>query len=146
MIRYRFATLDDVLILAHMNRQLVEDEGHRNRFKPVSWFVDRMRGFLTGNYHAVLFEVAGETFATTAEDAVAAAVADGARTVVLVGRDDTYAELAADVVAGLDEAADPPVVMLAGSAPEGVDVDTISIKSNVLETLGRLADRVGGGS
>ena len=32
------------------------------------------------------------------------------------------------------------------AAPEGVEVETIKIKSNVLDTLGRLADQVGGGS
>lgn len=62
-MRHRFATHDDVPILAHMNRQLVEDEGHRNRFKPASWFEDRMRGFLTSGYRAVLIEIAGETVA-----------------------------------------------------------------------------------
>lgn len=92
------------------------------------------------------FEVAGEGFAATADEAVAAARADGARTVVLVGLDDTYAEMAADVVAGLKDSPDPPVVMLAGAAPEDVGVETINIKSNVLDTLGRLADQVGGGS
>jgi ribosomal protein S18 acetylase RimI-like enzyme len=62
-MNYRFATLDDVPILTRMNRQLVEDEGHRNRFKPDAWFEERMRGFLTGGYDAVLFELAGEVVA-----------------------------------------------------------------------------------
>ena len=60
MIDYRFATLDDVPALARMNRQLVEDEQHRNRFKPDAWFEERMRGFLSEAYKAVLFDLAGE--------------------------------------------------------------------------------------
>jgi hypothetical protein len=57
MMNYRFATLEDVPLLATMNRQLVDDEGHRNRFKPDAWFEDRMRTFLAGKYTAVLFEI-----------------------------------------------------------------------------------------
>ena len=55
-LKYRFATFDDIPLLAKMNRQLVEDEQHRNRFKSEEWFVERMRGFLAGEYRAVLFE------------------------------------------------------------------------------------------
>jgi ribosomal protein S18 acetylase RimI-like enzyme len=62
-MEYRFATLDDVPTLARLNRQLVEDEQHRNRFKSDSWFAQRMHGFLTGGYQAVLFERAGEVVA-----------------------------------------------------------------------------------
>ncbi|MCJ7608683.1 GNAT family N-acetyltransferase [Candidatus Bathyarchaeota archaeon] len=40
-----------------MNRELIEDEGHRNRFKPISWLEQRMRGFLTGEYKAVVFKI-----------------------------------------------------------------------------------------
>ncbi|MCI0477814.1 MAG: GNAT family N-acetyltransferase [Anaerolineales bacterium] len=58
-MKHRFATLDDVQLLTRMNRHLVEDEQHRNRFKPDAWFEDRMRGFLTGEYTAVLFELDG---------------------------------------------------------------------------------------
>ena len=50
MLDYRVATLDDVSTLAKMNRELTEDEKHRNRLKPDSWFEERMRGFLTGKY------------------------------------------------------------------------------------------------
>lgn len=56
-MKYRFATLDDVPLLARMNKQLVEDEQHRNRFKSEEWFAERMRGFLAGEYRAVLFEI-----------------------------------------------------------------------------------------
>jgi len=60
MLTYRFATLDDVPALATMNRLLVEDEQHRNRFRPDAWFEERMCGFLAGAYKAVLFDLAGE--------------------------------------------------------------------------------------
>jgi methylmalonyl-CoA mutase cobalamin-binding subunit len=99
------------------------------------------RFFRTGG-----FAVTGDGYATTAEEAVAAAGADGARTVVLVGLDDTYADLAAAVTAGLRKGDQPPVVVLAGTAPAGLDVETITIRTDVLETLGRLVERVGGGS
>ena len=62
-MRYRFATLDDVPLLTKMNRHLVEDEQHRNRLKPDSWFEERMRGFLIGEYTAVLFELEGNVVA-----------------------------------------------------------------------------------
>jgi predicted GNAT family acetyltransferase len=63
-MRYRLATLDDVPLLTRMNRLLVEDEQHRNRFQSDAWFEERMRGFLTtGGYSAVLFELEGETVA-----------------------------------------------------------------------------------
>ena len=62
-MEYRFATLDDVPALARMNRQLVEDERHRNRLKSDAWLEERMRGFLTGGYQAVLFELAGDVVA-----------------------------------------------------------------------------------
>lgn len=55
-MKYRFATLDDTPILAVMNKQLTEDEQHRNRFKSEQWFKDRMIQFLNGDYTAVLFE------------------------------------------------------------------------------------------
>lgn len=55
-MQYRFATLGDVPILAAMNKQLTEDERHRNMFKSEQWFQDRMIQFLNGDYTAVLFE------------------------------------------------------------------------------------------
>jgi hypothetical protein len=42
MLKHRRATVDDVSLLTQMNRQLVEDEGHRNRFKHLSWLEQRM--------------------------------------------------------------------------------------------------------
>lgn len=55
-MKYRFATLDDVPILAVMNKQLTEDEQHRNMFKSEQWFKERMAQFLNEDYTAVLFE------------------------------------------------------------------------------------------
>lgn len=61
--QYRFATLDDVPLLARMNRELAEDERHRNRSRPLVWFEERMRSFLIGGYRAVLFERDGQVVA-----------------------------------------------------------------------------------
>ena len=55
-MKYRYATLEDTPILAVMNKQLTEDEQHRNRFNSEQWFKDRMAQFLNGDYTAVLFE------------------------------------------------------------------------------------------
>lgn len=60
---YRFATLDDVPVLARMSRELTEDERHRNRSRPLIWFEERMRNFLIGGYRAVLFERDGQVAA-----------------------------------------------------------------------------------
>ncbi|MGD0174919.1 MAG: GNAT family N-acetyltransferase [Anaerolineales bacterium] len=62
-MEYRFASTEDVPQLARMNRELTEDENHRNRLRPVSWFEERMRGFLSGSYRAVLFERDGRVLA-----------------------------------------------------------------------------------
>jgi GNAT superfamily N-acetyltransferase len=62
-LKHRIATLEDVRLLAQMNRRLVEDESHRNRFRSDSWLEMRMRGFLEGEYRAVLFEMEGEIVA-----------------------------------------------------------------------------------
>ena len=62
-MKHRFAMLKDVPMLARMNRQLVDDEGHRNRMQTDAWLEKRMRGFLTGEYRAVLFELDGRTVA-----------------------------------------------------------------------------------
>jgi GNAT superfamily N-acetyltransferase len=62
-MNYRFATLEDVPLLAQMNRRLIEDEGHRNRSKSDAWLEERMRGFLEGGYQAVLFETGGKPIA-----------------------------------------------------------------------------------
>ena len=62
-MKHRIAVLDDIPLLARMNRQLVEDEKHRNRFKSDAWLEDRMRQFLSGGYEAVLFEQDGRVVA-----------------------------------------------------------------------------------
>lgn len=62
-MNYRRATLSDLPILVRMNRQLVEDEQHRHRFKSDAWFIERMRGFLEGGYTGVLFELDGAVVA-----------------------------------------------------------------------------------
>ena len=64
-MQYRIATLDDCRLLAEMNRQLLEDERHRNRFMTVPQLEERMRGFLSGEYRAVIFEEDGGVVAYT---------------------------------------------------------------------------------
>lgn len=57
MLTHRLATVQDVELLATMNRQLIEDERHpRNIHMTPSQLQERMRGFLTEGYQAVLFE------------------------------------------------------------------------------------------
>jgi GNAT superfamily N-acetyltransferase len=56
-MKYRIAMLDDVPLLAQMNRQLVEDEKHRHRFKSDAWLEERMRELIAEGYEAVLFEM-----------------------------------------------------------------------------------------
>lgn len=55
----RFATGDDVPLLARMNRELVEDEGHAVVMS-LDDFETRMRVWLGGEYSAVLFEEGGD--------------------------------------------------------------------------------------
>jgi GNAT superfamily N-acetyltransferase len=62
-LSHRKATIDDVPLLAQMNRELTEDEGHRNRFRALSWFAKRMEGFLSGEYSATIFELHGRPVA-----------------------------------------------------------------------------------
>lgn len=57
-MNYRLATLDDIAILAAMNHQLIRDEGHRNRLS-IGELEERMRGWLEGDYQAVIFEDGG---------------------------------------------------------------------------------------
>jgi RimJ/RimL family protein N-acetyltransferase len=49
------ATPDDVPLLASMNRELIEDEGHRNQSRTDRWLEERMRRFLSEGYQATLF-------------------------------------------------------------------------------------------
>jgi GNAT superfamily N-acetyltransferase len=61
-VRWRFATLDDARLLATLNRQLIEDEGHRNPME-VDQLEQRMRGWLATEYRAVLFQGDSEVLA-----------------------------------------------------------------------------------
>jgi GNAT superfamily N-acetyltransferase len=56
---HRFATQKDALLLAQLNHQLIYDEGHR-KLMSVDELLHRMRGWLAGEYRAVLFEDAAE--------------------------------------------------------------------------------------
>ncbi|MEQ8789218.1 MAG: GNAT family N-acetyltransferase [Pirellulaceae bacterium] len=58
-IEGRFATIDDAPLLAEMNRQLIEDEGHRNAMS-LEQLQARMLAWLAGEYRAVVFTSEGE--------------------------------------------------------------------------------------
>ena len=57
---FRFAIIADAGLLAKLNKQLIEDEGHRNPMS-VEQLTVRMADWLAGEYRAVLFEDAEET-------------------------------------------------------------------------------------
>jgi GNAT superfamily N-acetyltransferase len=57
-----FATADDCPLLAELNHQLIQDEGHRSRMR-VTELERRMRDWLVGDYRAVLFEERSEVVA-----------------------------------------------------------------------------------
>ena len=59
---FREATLDDCSRLAKLNHQLIQDEGHRNAMT-VPELEQRMRGWISGEYRAIIFEDAGEIVA-----------------------------------------------------------------------------------
>jgi GNAT superfamily N-acetyltransferase len=59
---YRFAKQDDCGLLAKLNHQLIQDEGHRNRMIAPE-LEQRMKGWLSGEYRAVIFEDEGEVAA-----------------------------------------------------------------------------------
>jgi len=54
-LEHRAATPSDISILASMNQQLIEDEGHRNPMN-LAELETRMRSILDGDYTATLFE------------------------------------------------------------------------------------------
>lgn len=54
-MQYRFAAGCDAAVLARMNEQLIQDEGHRNPMS-ASQLEDRMRTWIEGDYQAVLFQ------------------------------------------------------------------------------------------
>jgi GNAT superfamily N-acetyltransferase len=59
---FRPATLDDCSLLAPLNHQLIRDEGHRNPMT-IPELEQRMRGWLFGEYRAVIFERDGSIVA-----------------------------------------------------------------------------------
>ena len=61
-MKFRAASLNDCPRLAELNHQLIRDEGHRNQMT-VSKLEQRMRGWLSGGYRAVIYEDGGEVVA-----------------------------------------------------------------------------------
>jgi len=61
-MNYRKAVEKDVIFLAELNRQLIQDEGHRNPMT-LPELRERMRKWLADEYEGVLFEEAGEPVA-----------------------------------------------------------------------------------
>jgi GNAT superfamily N-acetyltransferase len=59
---FRAATLDDCRRLAELNHQLIRDEGHRNAMT-IPQLEQRMRGWLSGEYRAMVYEAGGEVVA-----------------------------------------------------------------------------------
>ena len=59
---FRPAIVDDCPLLAGLNHQLIHDEGHRNRMA-VAELEQRMRGWLSSEYRAVIYEDSGEVVA-----------------------------------------------------------------------------------
>jgi len=56
----RAATEEDIQTLARMNKQLIEDEGHRNPMS-IPELVQRMRGWLQSGWKADIFVQADDT-------------------------------------------------------------------------------------
>ena len=54
-MRYRFSLPSDAALLAPLNAQLILDEGHRNHMS-IPQLAERMRGWLSGEYRAVVFD------------------------------------------------------------------------------------------
>lgn len=59
---FRTATLEDCPRLAELNHQLIRDEGHRNRMT-VPELEQRMKGWISGEYRAIIYEDADEIVA-----------------------------------------------------------------------------------
>ncbi len=57
-MNFRQASLVDAAVLARMNRQLIQDEGHRNLMNEAQ-LAQRMMGWLQSEYEAVVFMLAG---------------------------------------------------------------------------------------
>lgn len=58
-VSYRAAGPDDIPLLARMNHSLIRDEGSEN-LMDVEALAERMRAWLTGEYHALLVLCDGE--------------------------------------------------------------------------------------
>jgi ribosomal protein S18 acetylase RimI-like enzyme len=58
----RVATLDDCRRLAELNHELIRDEGHRNPMT-IPQLEQRMMGWLSGEYRAMIYEDGGEVVA-----------------------------------------------------------------------------------
>ena len=61
-MEYRFANDEDLDLLSNWNHQLIEDEGHRNPMT-IAQLGERMKGWLSANYKAVIFENAEDPLA-----------------------------------------------------------------------------------
>ncbi|MGH2616523.1 MAG: GNAT family N-acetyltransferase [Thermomicrobiales bacterium] len=61
-IAHRQATVADSALLAELNKQLIDDEGHRNPMT-LPELESRMRGWLAGDYTATIFERDGRVIA-----------------------------------------------------------------------------------
>ncbi len=61
-LHYHPATQADAPLLAELNRQLIEDEKHRNPMS-LAELEQRMWGWLQGEYEAVIFEENGAVLA-----------------------------------------------------------------------------------
>lgn len=107
----------------------------------VAGYMPRLE-FARGFFEVGGLGVSGETFTTDAAAAITAAQADGARIVVLVGLDATYAQYAVAVAKGLTAGPQPPLIVLAG-APGELETELraagvshfIHLRSNVLDVL-----------
>lgn len=61
-LTHHFATFSDSAQLAEWNHQLIRDEGHRNPMT-VEELDGRMRGWLDGEYRAIIFKIGEESVA-----------------------------------------------------------------------------------
>ena len=59
MPHLRSATLDDLDLLAQMNKRLIEDEKSTNEMN-LARLRERMEGWLRADYHAIIFEQTGD--------------------------------------------------------------------------------------
>ena len=107
--------------------------------------------FVRGFFQAGGFEVRSEAWFEDAPSAVAAAADDGARFVVLVGLDDTYAELGEATARGLSQMPTPPKILLAGQPDQREALEQagvghfIHLRSHLLSVLSELVlDRPAG--